>query len=94
MSLRLAPAHAPLNHPLMITGELKPGWRQLLTDFPDRFVIGGDQFFVDAGLMGPAALFATRAAPIRQRTTVFLSLLPEPLAHSIGQANAARIYKL
>jgi hypothetical protein len=95
MSLRLAPAHAPQNHPLTITGELKPGWRQLLTDFPDRFVIGGDQFFVgDAGMMGPAALFATRAAPIRQRTNVFLSLLPEQLARNIAQANAARIYKL
>ena len=95
MSLRMAPAHAPQNHPLTITGELKPGWRLLLTDFPDRFVIGGDQFFVDsAGMVGPAALFATRAAPIRQRTNVFLSLLPEQLAHSIAQANATRIYKL
>jgi len=95
MSLRLAPGHVPQNHPLTFSGELKPGWRQLLTDFPDRFVIGGDQFFVDgASVMGPASLFATRAAPIRQRTNVFLSLLPEQLAHSIAQANAARIYKL
>lgn len=95
MSLRLVPAHAPQNHPLTIDGELKPAWRQLLTDFPDRFVIGGDQFFVDASsVMGPASLFASRAAPTRQRTNVFLSLLPEQLAHGIAQANAARIYKV
>jgi len=94
MSLRMAPGHAPENHPLTREAEIKPGWRRLLADFPDRFVIGGDQFFVDAGTSGPAALFASRAAPTRQRTNLFLSLLPEQLAHRIGQENAARIYKL
>lgn len=94
MSLRMTPGHAFENHPVTREGELKPGWRKLLADFPDRFTIGGDQFFVDAGAGEPLALFASRAAPTRQRTNLFLSMLPEQLAHRIGQENAARIYKL
>ena len=95
MSLRMVPGHAFQNHPVTKEGELKPPWLRLLSDFPDRFVIGGDQFFVDETTnVGPASLFASRAAPTRQRTTLFLSLLPEQLAHRIAQGNTARIYKL
>jgi len=94
MSLRMVPGHAFENHPLTREGEIKPGWRRLLADFPDRFVIGGDQFFVDAGASGPPALFASRAAPTRERTNLFLSLLPERLAHRIARENVARVYKL
>lgn len=95
MSLRMAPGHAPQNHPLTREGEIKPAWLRLLADFSDRFVIGGDQFFVDeSGAAGNATLFASRAAPTRQRTKVFLAALPERLAHGIAQANATRLYKL
>jgi hypothetical protein len=90
----MTPGHASQNHPLTREGEIKPGWLRLLADFSDRFVIGGDQFFVDeSDAAGNAALFASRAAPTRQRTNVFLAALPERLAHGIAQANAARLYK-
>lgn len=95
MSLRMSPGHAFQNHPLTREGEIKPAWLRLLADFPDRFVIGGDQFFVDeSDAAGNATLFASRAAPTRQRTRVFLAALPERLALGIAQANAARLYKL
>jgi Amidohydrolase len=95
MSLRMTPGHAFQNHPLTKEGEIKPGWLRLLSDFSDRFVIGGDQFFVDAVTVNENwKLFASRAGMIRQRTNVFLSTLPERLAHEIAQANAARLYRL
>jgi len=95
MSLRMAPGRQPENHPLTPSGEVKPGWRALLDEFSDRFVIGGDQFFVAPGLRGgPAAVFAQRSAIVRQRTALFLAALPEPLARKIGYANAIRIYRI
>jgi hypothetical protein len=95
MSLRMTPGHAFQNHPLTKEGEIKPGWLRLLSDFSDRFVIGGDQFFVDAATMNENwKLFASRAGLIRQRTNILLSLLPERLAHEIAQANATRLYRL
>ena len=95
MSLRMVPGRAPQNHPLTPNDQIKPEWRQLLNDFPDRFVIGGDQFFVaDAVSAGPAKGFAQRAGIIRQRVNLFLAALPEALARKIGFENALRIYKL
>jgi hypothetical protein len=102
MSLRMAPAHVPRNHPLNPVGAIKPGWLPLLRDFPDRFVIGGDQFFVDPATANErTSLFASHAAPTRQCTNVFLAALPEELAalpedltRGIATGNAARLYKL
>lgn len=95
LSLRMAPGRAPENHPLNANDQIKPEWHRLLNDFPDRFVIGGDQFFVaDAVIAGPARVFAQRAGITRQRANLFLAALPEGLARKIGFENALRIYKL
>jgi hypothetical protein len=95
MSLRMAPGGAPQNHPLTPEGEVKPEWFQLLNDFPDRFVIGGDQFFLGAGIeQGPGTNFAQRSGRIRQRTNMFLTALPESLARKIAYENALRLYRL
>jgi len=95
MSLRMAPARAPQNHPLTPDGQVKSEWLQLLSDFSDRFVIGGDQFFAGGGIrQGPGTNFAQRARGIRQRTNMFLAALPESLARKIGYENAMRLYKL
>jgi len=95
MSLRMTPGHAFENHPLTKEGEIKPGWLRLLGDFPDRFVIGGDQFFIGAVVANENwRLFASRAGLIRQRTSLFLSRLPDRLVHGIAQANATRLYRL
>ncbi len=100
MSLRMAPGRAPQNHPLGPNG-IKPEWLRLLSDYPDRFVIGGDQFFMSPGggrgNRGPTGLgmVASQHAPQRrQRTDAFLAQLPEDLARKIAFENAMRLYKL
>jgi hypothetical protein len=95
ISLRMSPGQGRVmrNFPLMRDG-IKPPWLQVLRDFPDRFVLGGDQFFTGANAQGPPAHFAKGAEPIRNRTAMFLSRLPEDLARKIGYENATRIYKL
>ncbi len=95
MSIRMGLARAPWNHPLDPAGQVKPEWLQLLNDFPDRFVIGGDQFFASAAAgYGPGTIFAQRAGLMRQRINMFLAALPEALARKIASENATRIYKI
>lgn len=96
MSLRMGPGRAPQNHPLTRAGEIKPEWLRLLQDFPDRFVMGGDQFFVSPSVTGagPGVVFSQRAPTVRERTRVFLGALPPDLARRIGYENAIRLYKL
>ena len=96
MSLRMVPGRAPQNHPLGPDGAVKPEWLSVFQEFPDRFVIGGDQFFVSPSVRGggPAMSFAQRAPMARQRTRAFLAALPPDLARKIATENAIRLYKL
>jgi hypothetical protein len=96
MSIRMGPGRAPENHPLTGDGRIKAEWLRLLQDFPDRFVIGGDQFIASPAARGtgPGMTFAQRAAMIRQRTRMLLNVLPSDLARKIGYENAIRLYKL
>ncbi len=93
MSLRFG-GGVPANLVLRPSQQISPQWLVVFEEFPDRFVIGGDQFFADVKGGGPAVTFASRAAMIRQRTLRFLSLLPPALARKIGYENAERLYKL
>jgi predicted TIM-barrel fold metal-dependent hydrolase len=96
MSLRLMPGRAPQNHPLTRELALKPEWRRLLGDFPDRFTIGTDRFVPAPGLSGtaPGQVFARLSATNLERTRAFLAALPEDLRRRIAIENARRIYKL
>lgn len=96
MSLRMAPGRAPQNHPLTKTKEIRPDWLRLLRDFPDRFVLGGDQFIASPAIQGggPGMVFAQRAPLVRERTAAFLAALPADLAGRIAYENAIRLYKL
>jgi hypothetical protein len=95
MSLRMGPGRAPQSHPLTPKGDIRPEWIQLLTEFPDRFVIGGDQFFVAPGIrQGPGTVFAQRAEAMRQRIKMFLDKLAESLARRIARDNPTQLYKL
>lgn len=96
MSLRMGPGRAPQNHPLTMSGELKPEWLRLFQDFPDRFVLGGDQFIASPSARGsgPGLTFAQRAPMMRQRTRLLLEALPPDLARKIASENAIRLYKL
>jgi predicted TIM-barrel fold metal-dependent hydrolase len=95
MSVRMVPGRAPQNHPFDRDGALRPVWLSLFQEFPDRFVIGGDQFFVSPAVRGGnAAEFAQRAPIARQRTAALLAALPPDIARKIGLENAIRLYKL
>ena len=71
MSLRVDFGRAPQNHPVDSSGRLKTEWLELFTDFPDRFVIGGDQFIFAPGPGGLPG-FAQRAP----RSTIGWPIIP------------------
>jgi hypothetical protein len=68
-------------------GQVKDEWLVLFEDYPDRFVIGADEF------VGVAER-ATHGVPSFTETWAILSQFPPDLAQQIGHDNAARIYGL
>jgi predicted TIM-barrel fold metal-dependent hydrolase len=93
MSIRSGRGQAIQNH-LLKRGGFKPGWIKLLREFSDRFVLGGDQFFVSEDTVGPSEIFSKRAKIIRKRMNIILKRLPDDLKRKIGYENAIRLYKL
>jgi hypothetical protein len=80
------PDNCPLDRPF-IRSPIKPEWLELIRDFPDRFVIGSDQF--------NASPKSERSRPHRSMgPRMFMDQLPEGLARKVGIENAARIYNL
>ena len=73
-----------------------PEWLELVKEFPDRFVLGGDQFIASPILTGSGAgtMFSQFAPVIRQRAQQFLAALPIDVAKKVGTGNAERLYKL
>ncbi|MBM3556485.1 MAG: hypothetical protein FJX47_13140 [Alphaproteobacteria bacterium] len=93
MSLRLGPGRVPANHPLLPDGSaITPRWLALFQDYPDRFVIGADQFFSVSERGSPAEAFTLMAPLVRARTQAFLRALPPEIARKIGLENARRLY--
>jgi predicted TIM-barrel fold metal-dependent hydrolase len=67
--------------------QIRQEWRAFFEEFPDRFVIGTDEFF---GVPG-----RSRQAPQSfEETWRILDQLPPALAAKIGRENAVRIYNL
>jgi len=62
-------------------GALRPGWVEMMRAFPDRFVIGSDQF-IDQG--------TDRFEGARR----FVDALPSDLVRRIASENAKRLYRL
>lgn len=95
MSLRLG-GGVPQNLAFVPGTGINPEWLAVFQEFPDRFVIGGDQFIASrfAQGTGPGMQFSARAPMIRQRTQNFLSLLPPELARKFAYENAERLYRL
>jgi hypothetical protein len=79
-----------------MTGDANPSWVDLVNAFPDRFVMGGDQFIPSPSLRGtgPALTFAQKSAPQRNLARAFLQALPRDTARKVGIENAVRLYKL
>jgi predicted TIM-barrel fold metal-dependent hydrolase len=96
MSIRLGVGRRMMqNRILREDGGLDPGWRAVLEQFADRFMLGGDQFFA-AGLpgSGPGIEFARTAPMQRQLQTALLAQLAPDIARKIGFENARRLYRL
>lgn len=77
-------------------GAINDDWIAVLRDFPDRFVIGSDNFVVATRYTGADAprIFASRAEIQRRGIRRLLSHLPADLARRIGYENAERLYRL
>jgi hypothetical protein len=96
MSLRMFASKSGLNHPLTEDG-ISDDWMQTFKRFPDRFFLGGDQFFLPpalSGRRGPAAKFARMSKDTRDRVNRFLTYLPPEIARKFAYENALRVYKL
>lgn len=67
--------------------QLKPAWLALLKEFPDRFILGADQFY---GIPGK-----TRPFPQSDHGSIYiLKGLPEELAKKIAFENAQKLFNL
>ena len=84
MDLKVDPARPGKNPPLGrgASAAIDPEWLRLLSDFPDRFVVGTDQHYPEP---------ATR--PQRWQAMVeLLERLPPDVRRRIGTENAARLF--
>jgi hypothetical protein len=69
-------------------GRIKAEWLALIADFPDRFLVGSDEFIGSAG-----GLTNRPSASFRQ-TWAMIAQLPPDLARKVGRENALRVYGL
>jgi predicted TIM-barrel fold metal-dependent hydrolase len=81
MSVKSDRGGTRLTDPFGPEGQVKPGWIAMVRDFPDRFVIGSDQFFDQE----PERIEHARK---------FVDGLPPDLARPVATENVKRIYRL
>ncbi len=74
-----------VNRPVHNNGTIRSEWLQLFSDFPDRFVVGSDEFF---GIPGPTP----DRPPSTAATWNLIAQLPDSLVRKIGNENAERLY--
>lgn len=72
-----------------VTNTIKPEWVSLIREFPDRFLMGSDEFFLSDKLQRKthASTGSTEA------TLGLVQQLPEDLKKKVGYENARRIFK-
>ena len=78
-------------HNFVLTGDqrVEPAWAQLIADFPERFVIGSDSFYV-----APSADPRVKFAPPLPFARPFVNGLPPLVSAKVAHENAARLYRL
>lgn len=86
MSIKIDSLSLPDNRPLE-NRVIRPEWVELLRAFPDRFVIGSDQFYTSPRL-------PIRRVPSAEGPRAFLNQLPADLAQKVGIDNPRRLYNL
>ncbi len=69
-------------------GTLKPDWVRLISDFPDRFVLGTDTFYQDS----PQARGGDTVG--LENLQRLLTQLPPEVARKVARDNIAQIYRL
>jgi len=89
MSFRVQRGLPHPSYALAPDGTLKPMWRQLILQFPDRFVFGSDSFYTD----DPRT---RRGGDIEgvENFRRLLAQLPPDVAAKLANGNAAQIYRL
>ncbi len=76
------------NYPMDNSGKIKEEWIALIKKYPDRFVIGSDQFYLTPKMrsrIGPPSVGSTNS---------FFTALPPDLAQKVGYTNAIKLFKL
>jgi len=86
MSLRPARGGPPPMLALDESRQLKPEWRALIAEFPDRFVLGSDYFHGAGGRGVDEAEF--------ENFWRLVCALPDPVAEAVAHGNAERLYRL
>jgi predicted TIM-barrel fold metal-dependent hydrolase len=78
-------------HNFVLFADLRvgPAWVALMTEFPGRFVIGSDSFYV-----APSADPRIKFAPPLPFARPFVNGLPPELAAKVAHENAVRLYRL
>lgn len=107
MSIKALPQSPEPNATLAREGRLRPDWRALIAEFPDRFVMGTDRFYGSSatGLSGGSgrgaaqkasagSIFMERTVQLTQAAQTLLSQLPPPLAQRVAVDNVKAIYRL
>lgn len=88
MSLNVLPAFPFLeNLPLKGAGGIAPDWLQLIEDYPDRFMVGSDQFYFPPC---PTCKTFNSVTP----TMRWIHLLPAELAKKVASDNPRRVFGL
>jgi len=90
MSYKISRDSMGETRPLKEDFTIKTDWLELIRTYPERFLIGSDQFYVTPKSnvqIGP---------PHKEKegTGRLLALLPPDLSHKVGYENAVRIFKL
>ena len=75
------------HRPLDLSGTIRPEWLALLEDYPDRFVLGADEFM-------PGHHGESPGAPSTSGTWSILDQLPADLAYELACDNPRAIYAL
>jgi len=86
-NIKMGPDSLPVNRPLERGKGLTAEWKGLFEKFPDRIMLGSDQFYVTPGAN---ARFPQHMRPVRD----LLDALPRDQAVKIGYENAIKVYRL
>ena len=88
MSLNVLPQFPfPQNLALKASGPIDPEWVKLVERYPDRFLLGSDQFYRE---LCPSCKMIDSLTPSLR----WLQLLPPDLSQKIALDNPRRVFKL